>query len=344
MDKIILNFIGDIALFHKFQDMNFDPFLKITLPSADYNIANLEFPISEKNVTEFENVEFKYHVEKDFASKIQLEKIHAYSLANNHILDYGKEGVESIVDVLNVKNIKYFGYGDTLYNPLVIEIKNIKLCVLGFCKHGIYSERRNGYGPDDYNVEDILNFISLNKNKYDYIILFPHWGTELVDIPRKNDIKNAHRLIDAGASAVIGHHPHIIQGKETYKGKPIYYSLGSFIYIPEEETGYIKYQKKVKYSIIVQLELTKKEIKSKEYLYYYNKEKLIPEIYEKDDGRKYFIKLSSNINNKYQRFALKGFILLCRELKAFLIRFKTNPKNTTKHYITYIKSKIFNTK
>ena len=338
-EKVFLNFIGDIALFKKFKLDNIDPLKETNIPLADYNIANLEFPISEKNIPFFANVEDKYHVDKEFASKLNLEKIHAYSLANNHIMDYGEEGVESIKDIFNIKGIRNFGYGNSNFNPLVLDLKSIKICIIGFCKIGTCSKKKNGFGPDDYIVEDIINFITINEKKYDHIILFPHWGTELVDIPNKQDIVNAHKFIDAGASAIIGHHPHIIQGTEIYKNRPIYYSIGSFIYLPHEETGYIGFHKKRNFSLIIQLTISKTELKHNVFFYKFNKKCACPVQSYNVKINNYFNKLSKKLNNYSLYIKKKYTILLVREFKAFCSRFLKNPSKTVNHYFKYIRCK-----
>jgi poly-gamma-glutamate synthesis protein (capsule biosynthesis protein) len=342
MNSLKINFCGDIALFKYFQENRIDPFKEIFLPEADFNIGNLEFPISDKNRKYFDNVEDKYHIEQWYAKQIKLEKFDAFSLANNHILDYGVEGISTITKILESKNILYFGCGPLKINPLKIEIKNIKICIIGFCKIGNYSKIYNGFGPDDYNLNDLIEYIKSIKNIYDYIVLYPHWGTELVDIPRSADIKNAHALIDAGADAIIGHHPHILQGREIYNGKNIIYSLGSFIYLPEQETGYFKWPKTRNNALVVQLEFDNQDVKFNFFFYKYSYRLKIPLKNDNINILNYYNKISLQINNKKLYKRKKYSYLLFREIKAFLERLINNPFLTLKYYFIIIKDKMLN--
>jgi len=329
--NVEINFLGDIALFKKYELLNIDPLDKILLPKSDYNIANFEFIIPNNRNKYFYDVNPNYKISFEYLKQLNINKIQAYSLANNHSMDYGIEGLDDVKNILSDKNIKTFGFGNKRINPLLFEINGISFCIIGCVKNGRWSKiKNNNIGPDSYDKKIINEYIVKYKENVDHIIIYPHWGTELVEIPQEDDIKNAKEFIDKGASAVIGHHPHTIQGIEKYKDGIIAYSLGSFIYIPEEELGYTKEPHERNYSICLNLKFSKNNIiNSKPCFYKYDKNSKLP---IKDNSKKiieYFDYLNKNINNSNLYNKKVKSVLLKREIYAFFTRFKSNPLKTS---------------
>ncbi|XLS29274.1 CapA family protein [Flavobacteriaceae bacterium M23B6Z8] len=337
---ISLNFVGDISLFKHYEESNIDPLAKVKLPKSDYNIANFEFIIPNNRQKYFFDVPDTYAVSFEYLKSLELGKFNAYGLSNNHSLDYGVEGVNDVRQILSEKGVRSFGFGERDYNVLSLDINKISIVIISFVKKGRWSRSKTQFhGPDSYDAEKIENKILELKKKIDHVIIFPHWGTELVDVPSPIDVNNARRFIDAGASAVIGHHPHIIQGIEEYNDGIIAYSLGSFIYIPEKEIGYNKKQgDKRNYSICLNLKLSKnKIIESTPYFYYYNQKNLLPESIEDVKIKTYFNEINHRIDDPgyYNQKIRKE--LLARELRSFVQRFKQYPIKTIIHYLKYIK-------
>ena len=163
----------------------------------------------------------------------------------------------------------------------------------------------------------------------------------MVDIPSPRDIKNAHQLIDSGASAIIGAHSHIIQGIECYNHGIIAYGLGSFIYRPNEELGYIK-DKKREFSICLNLNFNENAIVSYKAYYYLLDNKDVPRLLINPSKRelRYFLRLNKNFNNAIQHHLKKYITLLFRETYSLLLRFIINPRAAANHYILYLKDKI----
>ena len=143
------------------------------------------------------------------------------SLCNNHILDY-KYDVSNTVRLLEENGIKPWG----LKNHDIIEtsLNGKKTFIITF------STFANEHSLNLYNPDKVVEAISkLKKKENCYVVVYPHWGIEKLEYPEPADRMHAHRCIDAGADIVVGHHPHIIQGIEIYKGKYIIYSIGNFI-------------------------------------------------------------------------------------------------------------------
>ena len=344
MMSVNLNFLGDIGLFKSYEDNNVEPVSEIHLPKSDFNIANLEFIGYDSTfIKNYFDVQIKYFPSVTFLAKCNLEKFDYLSLANNHIMDFGVEGIERNIYLLQKKNIYYFGFGcNENYNPAEIQKNNIKILLIGCIGKGRWSKGKNdGYGPDELDISKLTNFITTNKSQYSHIIVYPHWGSELVDVPNPTDIKKAHEIIDAGATAVIGTHSHIIQGVENYKNGVIAYGLGSFIYSPKEEFGYIK-NKKREYSICFNIELDQESIVDYKVYYYLLDNKNIPRMVISPTKKEinYFNKLNTTIGNKSLYKKGKYVSLLVREFYSLLLRFFINPRAAANHYLLYLKDKI----
>ena len=329
-----VNFLGDIGLFRKFEVVNIDPFLEISLPGADFSIGNFEFMVPENRQPFFYDVRENYSCSPAYLRSLSMSSFRGMSLANNHCLDYGPEGLKYTARLLEEHGITVFGYSPRPgYHTAAFTEGDVSLGVIGFVKHGRWNREKHGFGPDPYDPEEICRTVRAMKETFHHVIVFPHWGTELVEIPNQADVVAARSFIDAGASAVIGHHPHICQGIEEYGGGVIAYSLGSFIYIPEEELGYSKKDLNRDISICLTVDLAKdKRITYKASYYRYNPETLVPRPIAREEVRDYAGFLNRNIeNSSLYRKQLKA-VLLRREIRSFFQRFKEKPLVTMYNY------------
>ncbi len=333
-----INFVGDIALFKEFQRRNVDPMQDICLPKSDFNIGNFEFIIPNKRENFFFDVSEEYKVDYDFFSKMKIERFNALGFANNHAMDYGREGIDDVISILESKNIKHFGIGEQAYNVLEFTVDTISFAVIGCVKNGRWIQE-GAFSPNLYNKDLVINEIEAAKNKVDHVIVFPHIGSELVDVPSPQDIDTCRSFIDAGATAVIGHHPHIIQGFENYKNRIIAYSLGSFIYLPEYEVGYSKKQgKEREFSICLNLSFSKDELVAQNFYYYkLDHQKLIPIPYKEENG--YFSNLNKWVGHPDLYYKKIKKQLIKREIVSFFQRLKKDPFKTIKHYCSYLEFK-----
>jgi len=142
------------------------------------------------------------------------------NIANNHMKDRGEQGIESTRNFLRDNNIVPLGDYQSCSQKYYYREGNI-LFIGAHLVYGNYA-----------CIKEILKNVKRIKreNPNIYIIVTPHWGTEYTPLPNKFQINTAHAFIDAGVDAIIGHHPHVVQAVEEYKGKPIFYSLGNFVF------------------------------------------------------------------------------------------------------------------
>jgi len=189
------------------------------------------------------------------------------SLANNHIMDYGKNGLFDTLNVLSNYNIKSIGAGKNLTEarkPVIIQIKNVKVGFLAYCDVYVSSKKEPGNAPSKYIERDIQNL----KDSVDIIIISIHQGMDIVDYPLPNEVKLMHSIIDFGANLILRHHPHVIQGIEHYNNGTIVYSPGNFVFDYEIDPLW-KDLPKTRESILFQCEISKQGI---------SEEKIIPVI------------------------------------------------------------------
>lgn len=174
------------------------------------------------------------------------------AIANNHALDYGIDGMHDTISNLKEANITPMGAGDTedeAHEAVVKEINGRKITILNYMDSNNFAEYSydsmpyaNGSNPgySAYDSEDAKAQIAEN-NDSDLIVAYLHFGNEYSNSPNEDQIKIAHELIDYGADVVIGSHPHVTQGIEMYNGKPIFYSLGNFIFDQSNEATHTAY-------------------------------------------------------------------------------------------------------
>jgi len=188
------------------------PFIQISpwLSQNDFNLANLESPIIA-NCPESLTGSFTFCGDDHFLPYLKANKF-VLNLNNNHILNYKQDGLEQTKNYL--KDDYFY---DNFYQK---EINGIKFGFLGF-------------DLVTYPKTDKSQIISLIKRydpQIDWLIISIHWGNEYLPASEQWRIDLAHEMIDAGADIIHGHHPHVYQKSEIYKGKSIYYSLGNFIF------------------------------------------------------------------------------------------------------------------
>jgi poly-gamma-glutamate synthesis protein (capsule biosynthesis protein) len=174
----------------------------------------------------------------------------AVSLANNHSVDYGPQAFSNQIDLLDKYQIKYFGGGKdirTAHEPVIFEVKGQRIAILGYdiflprSFEALEDRPGTAWGDTDFIVADIKK--AKSTHRADIVITYPHWGWEGEMIASTNQVELAHLMIESGADAVVGGHPHVTQNIEIYKGKPIFYSLGNFVFdgfkTIETNTGWV---------------------------------------------------------------------------------------------------------
>lgn len=251
---LTLAFAGDIMLDDgpgRFAANGGDPLAAVApvLAHADYRIANLETSVAGKT-TGAANAN-KIYTFRAAPTTLQALKgrFDAVALANNHSGDYGQTAFLETIEHLSALGIGHVGGGKNLreaHAPLWIRQKGLKIAVLAYCE---YKPRSFEAGADwpgiawSEDAEVIADIRAARQAGADLVIPFMHWGWEREPHSDARQRQLAHAMIDAGASLVIGGHPHVTQETEVYRGKPIIYSLGNFVFDgfdkPAEKTGWI---------------------------------------------------------------------------------------------------------
>lgn len=181
----------------------------------DLTIVNMEGTLTEETTREPKQFAFKGDAE--YAKILTAGAVETANLANNHSFDYGKKSYEDTITALEAEGISSFGYERTA----VMDIKGVKVGLAGVYELAEHIDCK----------QDLLdNIASLKEQGAQIIIVSFHWGQEKENVPNDVQVELAHTAIDNGADLVLGHHPHVLQGIEEYKGKNIVYSLGNFCF------------------------------------------------------------------------------------------------------------------
>lgn len=218
------------------------------LLANDLVAVNLEGPITDNsslsvNTEIGEKNHFLFTFDKKIAEMLRKYNINLVNLGNNHILNFKEEGARQTENYLKQAGINYFG------NPIMnseFRIKNYELSGLkiGFVNYNQFTptpkcqksatinELDNSlvWGCISQGKANALADIKKAKASSDLVILYAHWGKEYETEPLPSVKKLAREFVEAGADLIIGSHPHVVQGKEEYQGKTIYYSLGNFVF------------------------------------------------------------------------------------------------------------------
>ncbi len=204
------------AYYEKYKDFGyFFKNVKSIFEADDLTIVNMEGTLTELDTRQDKRFAFKGIPE--YAQILVQGDIEAANLANNHSKDYGAQSYTDTITNLENAGVATFGYDRTV----VMDVKGIKVGLIG-----IY-ELALGLGCQDQLLENI-NIVK--EQGAQIIIVSFHWGIEREYYPNSNQKTLAHLAIDNGADLVVGHHPHVLQGIEEYKGKNIVYSLGNFCF------------------------------------------------------------------------------------------------------------------
>lgn len=204
------------------------------LRDADYTIGNLECPVATTG-TALANKIYTFRAHPRVLDKLQ-GRFDAVAVANNHSGDYGREAFLETLGLLDRAGIRHFGGGRNLaeaHAPLWIEQKGLRIAVLGYDEFKPRSFEAGAgwagvaWSEDSHVVRDIR---AARAAGADLVIPFMHWGWEREPQPSERQRALARLMIDAGADAVIGGHPHVTQGADLYRGKPIVWSLGNFVF------------------------------------------------------------------------------------------------------------------
>ena len=208
----------DTSLNAYYENYGADYFLqnvKDIFSADDLTIANFEGTLTDSD--EREDKTFAFKAPASYASILTGGSVEAVNTANNHSHDYGDQSFNDTLAALDDAGIVHFGYDETA----VMDVKGIKVGLVGIYELYDHLER-------EQQLKD--NIAKVKADGAQLIVAIFHWGNETETVPDSNQTTLGRIAIDEGADLVCGHHPHVLQGIETYKGRNIVYSLGNFCF------------------------------------------------------------------------------------------------------------------
>lgn len=210
--------------------------LQRELQAADILMINNEFPFSDRG-TPMEDKQYTFQCSPGYVTALNEMGVDIVSLANNHTLDFGKEALSDTFATLDGAGILYGGAGETVERAeklQVIEVNGKRFGFIAvsrvipdvswkveFSTPGLFS---------CYDETRLIELVAEADETCDFVAVYPHWGVEYAEYPEEYQRKIAQKCMEAGADVVVGSHTHCLQGVEFFDGKPVFYSLGNFIF------------------------------------------------------------------------------------------------------------------
>lgn len=225
------------------------------LNEGDIVFANLESPLTASTHSLDPKGKIVLKAKPEAVSALTQAGFNMVSLANNHMMDYYEKGLYDTMSTLDENGILHTGGGsniDEARKPVIMEVNGIKVGLLAYTDMAELTfagnpylsyaakDDKSGLAPRKYEI--VLEDVKKLREQVDLVAVSLHWGIEDSFKITADQVEFAHNLIDNGADIILGHHPHQFQGMEIYKGKPIMYSMGNFIFDqndPENQEGFI---------------------------------------------------------------------------------------------------------
>jgi len=217
---------------------------------ADFGFVNLETPVAPAH--SHGSKPFMFDAPVALLDGLKASGVKIVSFANNHVMDQGWPGFTETREHLKDEGLIFAGSGDTValaWQPVFTEANGIKVGWLGMTRW--LNGNRNPDKVDEPHVNffpypndsggapgadeaQVLAAVKAARSQCDFLVVSIHWGVEYAPAPRPEDVDMAHKMLEAGASVIVGHHPHVLQPIETYKTQDgrnavIFYSLGNFL-------------------------------------------------------------------------------------------------------------------
>lgn len=242
---VTLMFGGDVTLSNSFERVvgtDYDwAFAKLdAYRDADVAMVNLENPLTVAQ-TRRPGKSFNFKAHPNSVQVLKDGGVDIVTLANNHTMDYQSAGLQETIATLDNAGIHAVGAGRDLTEarrPEILEVKGQRIAYLGYYNAHWHAAGQNQAGTNPRDYEAIAADIKAIRDQVDWVIVNYHWGEEMARYPAGYQIELAKFSIDQGADVIVGHHPHVLQGAEIYKGRPIVYSLGNFIFGGNSRTNY----------------------------------------------------------------------------------------------------------
>lgn len=225
---------GDLVVNQEYDpEKNIDLQLVKLFESSDFNIVNLEAPVTQ---SENKIIKTGPHLKANKNSTLGVLKklnINIVALANNHIKDYDEQGVLDTIDFCKNNDINIMGAGKNLKEASETKILNTiegKIALINIAENEWSSAGENNAGANGMNFIKDIRKIQEARENYDFVFVIIHGGHEYYNLPSPRIREQYRFYIEQGADLVVGHHTHCMSGFEIYNGKPIYYSLGNFLF------------------------------------------------------------------------------------------------------------------
>lgn len=245
--SVTLRFGGDVLLASHYETEMWDSSAATLrdfyrLGGADITVVNLESPVTTRGRQVPKP--FNFRMRPRFLSVLQTGGIDVVSIANNHIYDFGPQGLLDTISYLDSVGVLHAGAGRNrpdAHRPVIDTVRGRAVAFLAYYGGGeAPGAGASSPGVARRELSGICADIRELKKTRDpvFITVILHWGTERATSPDREQVAFAHALIDAGADAVVGHHPHVLQGIERYGRGVIAYSLGNFIFGGNDRDSY----------------------------------------------------------------------------------------------------------
>lgn len=206
------------------------------LNDADILMVNNEFPYSDRGVP-MENKQFTFRCSPSCVKALNEMGVDVVSLANNHTLDYGKEALSDTFTTLDGAGILYGGAGESIERAEEVQIIEVNGKKYGFLAVSrvipVADWKVENAAPGIFSCYDdtrLTELVAEAKKECDFLAVYPHWGVEHAAYPESYQTKIAEHCIEAGADLIVGSHTHCLQGVSYIDGKPVFYSLGNFVF------------------------------------------------------------------------------------------------------------------
>ena len=259
------------------------------------------------------------------------------SLANNHMMDFGKKGLLDSLEYTEKENLKTIGAGrnENEATDYVILGDEIKVGILAFQYKDYFIATENALGTaHEKHKKLIKKKIKKLKEKVDYVVLVYHGGDEFLNTPMPYTRKKIKKFLTYGADIIVAHHPHTVQGYEKIKNKTIFYSLGNFIF----DTDFQRAQSGTDEGILLKIEFSKDNYSFKEYPIYNNRKSNTIELVTKNDNfrdiKKVYRKLWKKEANRLEQIKANK-----KELRNYRNKFSINnlhiEKANCKNFVTF---------
>jgi hypothetical protein len=218
--------------------------------SADFGFVNLETPVAPAHSRG--SKPFMFDAPVALLEALKTSGVKIVSFANNHVMDQGWPGFTETREHLTAEGLQFAGTGDTAqtsWKPIIVEKNGIKVGFLGMTRWlngnrnpdkedaphvNFFPYPNESAGAPGLDEAAVIEAVKAARAQCDFLVLSVHWGIEYAPAPRPDDIELAHKLMEAGATVLVGHHPHVLQSVETYitpdsRNTVIFYSLGNFL-------------------------------------------------------------------------------------------------------------------